>query len=103
MSDSGQHAIYDEAWSLLAEDGKSSEETIVALVARGHNEARAREVVAEALVHLQSQPSDQNDNQVLYGALWFFGGLVLTIADTGYIWWGAMLYGVYKMFRGMMK
>ena len=46
MSDSGQHAIYDEAWSLLAEEGKSSEETIVALVARGHNEPRAREVVA---------------------------------------------------------
>ena len=54
MSDSGQHAIYDEAWSLLAEEGKSSEETNVALVARGHNESRAREVVAEVLVHLQS-------------------------------------------------
>ncbi|MES2277999.1 MAG: hypothetical protein V4592_18365 [Bacteroidota bacterium] len=38
---------------------------------------------------------------MLYGALWCVGGTVLTIADVGFIFWGAIIFGGIQFFRGL--
>jgi hypothetical protein len=40
------------------------------------------------------------EKDMLYGLLWFLGGLVLTIAEIGYLFWGAMLFGAIQFFKG---
>ena len=47
--------------------------------------------------------SRQGGRDILYGALWMAGGTALTLADTGYIWLGAIFFGGYKMLSGIVR
>lgn len=50
------------------------------------------------------EETDEHPKQdMLYGALLFVGGIVLTVCDTGYIFWGAIVYGGYLFLRGLTK
>jgi hypothetical protein len=40
-------------------------------------------------------------NDMIYGAIWCIGGILLTIADIGFIFWGAILFGGIQFFRGL--
>jgi hypothetical protein len=37
---------------------------------------------------------------MLYGGLWFIGGLIATVADFGYFFWGAIIFGGYQFLKG---
>ena len=37
----------------------------------------------------------------LFGSIWLFGGLSLTAMDLGYVFIGAILYGGYRIIRGI--
>ena len=43
---------------------------------------------------------DKANKDMLYGALWCIGGTVLTIADIGFIFWGAIVFGAVQFVRG---
>ncbi len=47
--------------------------------------------------------SQNGAKDMIWGALWFTGGLVATIADFGYIFYGAIIYGAVKMFSAILK
>jgi hypothetical protein len=38
---------------------------------------------------------------MLYGALWCLAGIILTIADIGYIFLGAIVFGGFQFFKGV--
>lgn len=38
---------------------------------------------------------------ILFGSLWFMGGLIATIADFGYIFYGAIIAGAFQLFKGI--
>jgi hypothetical protein len=38
---------------------------------------------------------------MIFGALWCIGGTVLTISNTGYIFWGAIVFGGIQFFKGL--
>jgi hypothetical protein len=40
---------------------------------------------------------------MLFGALWCIGGTVLTLANTGYIFWGAIVFGGVQFIRGLIN
>lgn len=44
---------------------------------------------------------DRAKKDMLYGALWCIGGTVLTLADIGFIFWGAIVFGAVQFFRGL--
>lgn len=39
---------------------------------------------------------------ILYGALWCIGGTILTIANIGFIFWGAILFGGIQLIKGLV-
>lgn len=49
-----------------------------------------------------AEPKTSN-NDMLFGALWFIGGVIGTVADIGYIFWGAILFGAIQFFKGVMN
>jgi len=50
------------------------------------------------------EETDEHPKQdMLYGALLFVGGIVLTVCDIGYIFWGAIVYGGYLFLKGFSK
>lgn len=44
---------------------------------------------------------EKAQKDMLYGALWCVGGLVLTMAHIGFIFWGAIVFGAIQFFRGI--
>lgn len=43
----------------------------------------------------------QARKDMIYGALWCIGGTIFTVADTGFIFWGAILFGGIQFFKGL--
>jgi len=41
------------------------------------------------------------NNDILWGTVWAVGGVIATIADIGFIFWGAIGYGCFLLFRGL--
>ncbi len=47
------------------------------------------------------QKTETGNNDILYGSLWFFGGLIATFANFGYVFWGAIVFGAIQMYKGL--
>jgi hypothetical protein len=62
---------------------------------------------ATALQHLmQKRKQEQKkaaNKDMLVGGLWLVGGTIATVADIGYVFWGAILFGGIQFFKGVMN
>lgn len=50
---------------------------------------------------MNNSPKDSANKDMLYGALWCIGGTIGTLAEIGYIFWGAIIFGAFQFFRGL--
>lgn len=62
----------------------------------------------QAIAILEQMDKKQANNDVLYGGLWFVGGLIVTLVSVssgkgGVIAYGAVIFGGIQFFRGLMK
>ena len=60
------------------------------------------------IAQIEQQEQKQAKNDVLYGGLWFAGGLIVTIVSLsngngGIIAYGAVIFGGIQFFRGLSK
>lgn len=60
------------------------------------------------IAQIEQQEQKQAKNDVLYGGLWFAGGLIVTIislsnGNGGIIAYGAVIFGGIQFFRGLSK
>ena len=93
--------IYDYAANLLVNENKSATETKNALIDQGLDEESAAIVVSNLEQQIKDAKKERANKDMLYGALWCIGGIVATIADIGYIFWGAIVFGGYQFFKGL--
>lgn len=47
--------------------------------------------------------ANDSNNDILWGAIWCGGGIAATLADIGYIFWGAIIYGGIKLISGIVS
>jgi hypothetical protein len=40
---------------------------------------------------------------IIFGSLWCFGGIILTAAHIGFIFWGAIVFGGIQIIRGLIS
>ena len=50
---------------------------------------------------IKNENKENSNKNMIYGALWCVGGIVATVSDIGYIFWGAILFGGIQFFNGM--
>lgn len=89
--------------SLLVKEQMSEEDVIDRLVSDGLDRSVAEEWVWTLSIQIGEHRKKQGRNQMLEGAAWAIGGTVATLAEIGYIFWGAILYGVIKFIQGAVK
>ncbi len=53
--------------------------------------------------HSKEEGIESAQKDMLYGALWCIGGIVATVADFGYIFWGAIVFGGIQFFKGLFS
>jgi hypothetical protein len=95
--------IYDYAANLLVKEDKSPSEVKKALMEQGIEEESASVIVDNLETQINKAKKEQANKDMLYGALWCVGGVVMTVADVGYIFWGAILFGGYQFLKGAMN
>jgi len=97
---------YDYATTLLSQ-GKPPGQIKEMLVLAGVEQNKANEVVdtlvKEKRENERAPKSGGGTKDMVVGALWCIGGTIMTIADVGYIFWGAIVFGVIQFIGGAMK
>ena len=91
--------IYDYTANLLVKENKSPSEVKKALMEEGIEEESSSVIVDINEIEKKSQAI----KDMQYGALWCVGGIVMTVADVGYIFWGAIVFGGYQFLKGAMN
>jgi hypothetical protein len=70
-------------------------------------EGLSRDQAELMILKINSSKSTKNykeaNKDILWGSIWFIGGLTLTIAKTGYIFWGAIIIGGFQLARGVFN
>ncbi len=93
--------LYDFAAHLLVNKKQTSPEVKEALIAQGLDEATANEIVENLEAEIRQAKASKAKKDMIYGALWCVGGIAATVADVGFIFWGAIVFGGIQFFRGV--
>lgn len=99
-SQAAVNELYNFAANMLVNDKKSSKDVQVALVGKGLSESAAFTIVHNLEVEIKNAKKEAGRKDMLYGALWCIGGTVATIANIGFIFWGAILFGGIQFIKG---
>jgi hypothetical protein len=92
--------IHDVAANLIIEQKKSHSDAVEVLISNGLDRANANAIVTSIIDQHTQAKKDNAKNDMIFGACWFVGGIVATAADFGYIFWGAIVFGLYQFLRG---
>ena len=95
--------IYEFAANLMVEQKLSDSEVKSALIEKGLDEESASTVVKNLKVQIKDAKKERANKDMLYGALWCVGGIIATVANFGYVFWGAILFGAIQFIKGAMN
>lgn len=100
-SEKAVNEIYNYAAELMVNHKKGPEQTKGILVEQGLDEESAAVVVANVEDQIRAAKKERANKDMLYGALWCAGGTIATLADIGFIFWGAIVFGGIQFFKGL--
>lgn len=74
------------------------------LLKKGYDEPRAIELIAEARkLYVEVVLKKRAQRDMIVGGLWFVGGTIGTLANIGFIFWGAILFGLIQCIKGIVN
>ena len=103
--------IYGFTADMLYNQKKSVEETKAALIENGLRAEDADVVIANLQNQYKQKKREAGNKNMLYGALWCVGGLLVTIltysaasdGGTYVVAWGAVIFGAIQFFKGVFQ
>ena len=104
--------IYGFAANMMFEQEKTSEETKQALVEQGLKPEDAEIVVSNLQAQIKQAKDEVANKNMLYGALWCGGGLLVTAltysaaSENGgsyVVAWGAVIFGAWQLLKGLWQ
>ena len=93
--------LYQYAANLLADGTKSGADVERLLMLKGMAADEASAIVRELENPVKDAKNAQAKKDMLHGGLWCVGGLALTLADVGFVFWGAILFGGIQFIKGV--
>lgn len=103
--------VYAIAANMMVHQNKNSYEVRKELTAMGLDEESARVVVENLERQISEAKRGKAKKDMLYGGLWFFGGLIVTLVSlsaasgggTYVVAYGAIIFGGIQFFRGLLS
>lgn len=103
--------IYGFTADMLYNQKKSIEETKAALIENGLRAEDVDVVIANLQNQYKQEKREAGNKNMLYGALWCVGGLLVTIltysaasdGGTYVVAWGAVIFGAIQFFKGLFQ
>ena len=96
-----QHAAF--VAHLLLNQKMSADEVKTTLVEKEVHQEAAVMVIENVEQQIKKAKKERGQKDMLYGALWFIGSTIATLADIGFIFWGAMLFGAVQFIKGVVN
>ena len=93
--------LEEYVYNLIISEYQNEAGVIEKLVNIGVEEKTAIETYKNVKLKMKEIKNIPARKDILYGMLWCTGGIVLTIADVGFIFWGAIVFGGFQMFKGI--
>ncbi|CAM1366529.1 hypothetical protein [Tenacibaculum xiamenense] len=93
--------LYQYAADLMINQEKSAFQTKKILIEKGLDEQSSTSIVNNLEQQIIEAKKEAANKDMLYGALWCIGGIIATVADIGYIFWGAILFGGIQFIKGV--
>jgi hypothetical protein len=97
------NALYAHAANMMVNEKRTRTEVVNDLVSKGLDQHSASLVVSRLIREIADAKQEAARKDMLYGALWCVGGTVLTVANVGYIFWGAIIFGGIQFFKGLIN
>ena len=95
--------MYNHAAELLFVQKKPSHEVRNTLMEKGLSENAAYTIVTNLEEELRKARKEQAVKDMIFGALWCIGGTIATLANIGFIFWGAILFGGIQFLKGLFN
>jgi len=95
--------VYQQAANLLMTNKMTPFEAINALTTTGINVDDAKNVVETLHGQITKLKKERANKDMLYGGLWCAVGTIATLADIGFIFWGAIVFGGIQLIKGMIN
>lgn len=103
--------VYAFAADLMTEQKKSATETKSILIEQGLRAEDAEVVVTNLQAQIDQAKNEAANKNMLYGALWCIGGLLVTAltystasdGGTYVVAWGAVVFGAIQFFKGVWQ
>lgn len=95
--------FYQYGADLLLEKKKSEDDAKAILQEKGLSQYDAGVIIDTLSAKIRAERKAKARKDLLYGSLWCAGGLILTFAHIGYVFWGAIVFGGYQMIRGLVR
>lgn len=92
--------IYEYASNLLLKERINPEDVKEILVEKGIDYESSSLIVKNLLLE-KIQKKENANRDMLYGGLWCAGGIIGTMANVGYIFWGAIVFGAIQFIKGL--
>jgi hypothetical protein len=102
-SNAAVNEYYNFAANMLLNDKKTSKDVQLALVEKGLSESAAFTIIHNLEVEIKNAKRESGRKDMIYGALWCVGGTVATVANIGFIFWGAILFGGFQFIKGAIN
>ncbi len=102
-SQAAVNEFYNFAANLLVNEKKNPRDVQNALVGKGLSESAAFTIVYNLEVEIKNAKKESGKKDMIYGALWCMGGTVATVANIGFIFWGAILFGGVQFIKGAVN
>lgn len=101
--------VYEYAADLMINEKMSALETKKMLLENGVDEKSASVIVNNLEKQIEDAKKGRANKDMLYGALWCIGGIVVTAVTyssasgggTYVVAWGAILFGAIQFFKGL--
>jgi hypothetical protein len=95
--------LYNHAAHQLFTENRLDIEVIDDLVSKGLDRDSASAIVTDLQNKMDVAKKERANKDMLYGALWCVGGTVATLANIGFIFWGAILFGGIQFIKGLVN
>lgn len=93
-------SLYNYAADLMVNEGYDSDETINALMEKGVDYNTATDMVHQLNEVITKEKSGEAGADIVLGLVFAIGGLILSL-NTNYIFYGAVIYGAFRFFKGI--
>lgn len=94
---------FQKVFTYIQNQTMSVDEAREYLSQKGIDNNEATDLISDIEDKITREKRKEANKDILWGAIWCFGGLICTFSNVGFIFWGAIIFGGIKLIKGIVN